>query len=137
MVADAQAGSMQLWSPLPGSYWLAGTEYRIRWEMLQKAIVPDFFHVDLLTSEGLLAARLFEAYPPNTDDTLLGAGRPLNYTIWAIDPALRNKRFKLRITGVFVSNGIIQPVTSTNPTVDSGVFFVGPVKPDTTSQKKK
>ncbi|KAH6598052.1 hypothetical protein BASA50_003935 [Batrachochytrium salamandrivorans] len=120
---------IQLWSPLDGSYWLANAEYRVRWEMLQTSLVPDFFHLDLLTSDNLLAARLVESMPPNTGDTLLGAGRPLNYTVWNIDKALRNKRFKLRVTGVFVLNGVVQNITSANPMVESGVFFVGPAKP--------
>ncbi|XJO75858.1 hypothetical protein BDV3_006471 [Batrachochytrium dendrobatidis] len=120
---------MQLWSPLDGSYWLANADYRVRWEMLQTNLVPDFFHLDLLTSDGLLAARLMESMPPNTGDKLLGAGRPLNFTVWSIDKALRNKRFKLRVTGVFVVNGVVQNITSANPMVESGVFFVGPAKP--------
>ncbi|KAJ1339418.1 hypothetical protein BSLG_005984 [Batrachochytrium salamandrivorans] len=37
---------------------------------------PRLFHLDLLTSDGLLAARLMESMPPNTGDKLLGAGRP-------------------------------------------------------------
>ncbi|KAI8924292.1 hypothetical protein BC831DRAFT_466195 [Entophlyctis helioformis] len=126
-------GSMQLWSPLDGSYWLANAEYRVRWELLPLATVPDYFNVDLLTADGQFIARLLETVPPNTGDVLLGESRPLNYTIWSIDPALRNKRFKLFVTGVFVVGGVVQPITEANPQVTSGVFFVGPVKPKTSA----
>eukprot|EP00842_Homolaphlyctis_polyrhiza_P005857 jgi/Hompol1/6272/HPOL_004942-RA len=124
-------GQIQLWSPLDGSYWLANSQYRIRWALLASSIPTDFFYIDLLTPDNLLVARLLDATSPNTGDLLLGAGNPLNYTAWTIDPALRNKQFRLRITGLTVVNGVINNITAANPIVTSGVFFVGPAKPST------
>jgi hypothetical protein len=118
-----------LHSPLKGSFWLANSEYRIRFEILPTGLIPDRYHVDLLTPAGDIVSRVIEAGPPLANDTLLGTSRPLNYTIWKIPKEMSNRRFKLRVTGVQMSGSVT--ITMANPaTAESGVFYIGPVKPD-------
>lgn len=121
--------TLQLISPLPGSFWLAGGRYRIRFEALPTGVIPDRYHVDLLTVDSLVVSRIRSAAIPLANDDLFGTARPLNYTLWDIDPALQNQRFKLRVTGVY-SQGASFANVSNPPVAESGIFFIGPVKPD-------
>ena len=116
-------------SPLKGSFWLANASYRVRFGVSPTGIIPDRYHVDLLTAQGQVVARVLEAAPPLANDTLLGSNNLLNYTVWNIDKSLANRRFQLRITGVAMQGATIINLSDA-PTALSGVFFIGPAKPD-------
>jgi hypothetical protein len=121
--------TLTLYSPLKGSFWLANAVYRVRFGVLPGGIIPDRYHVDLLTPQGQVVARVLEAVPPLGNDTLLGNSNQLNYTVWKIDRALANRRFQIRVTGVSMFGANIISIPNA-PTATSGIFFIGPAKPD-------
>lgn len=126
---------INLYSPLTGAYWLANTEYRIRFEVPPASgLTPDRFHVDLLTPSGTVIARVIEASFPLAQDDLLGTNHYLNYTIWKVPKELNNRSFKLRVTGALTqgADGFVN--LSDPPVVESGIFFIGPAKPDNTTK---
>ncbi|KAJ3273403.1 hypothetical protein HDV01_004473 [Terramyces sp. JEL0728] len=129
------AQKINLYSPLTGSYWLANSQYRIRFEIAPGGYQPDHFHVDLLSPTGTLVQRVLENVLPLANDDLLGSNHMLNYTLWNVTSDMANRQFKLRITGVQDIGGKVVALPSP-PTTTSGIFFIGkliltlgPVKP--------
>ncbi|KAJ2999749.1 hypothetical protein HDV02_001992, partial [Globomyces sp. JEL0801] len=123
-------GSLKLHTPMTGSFWLANTKYRIRFEVGATKLIPDAYHVDLLTPNDVLVARVLEAAIPFSKDDLLGPNNPLNYTIWDVPKELTNRQFKIRVTGVGLRDQTTIVDFTDPPTVTSGVFYIGPAKPD-------
>jgi hypothetical protein len=56
----AAPGSIEIISPMPGSFWLAGADYRVRWRTDPNGATPSTFNVDLLTTKGELVGRFLK-----------------------------------------------------------------------------
>lgn len=80
-----QVNTINIYSPLNGSYWLAGSTHRIRIAVDPNGILqPSRFTTELLYVDGSVAQIISSSMPLMANDTLLG-NRPdqmLNYTVW-------------------------------------------------------
>lgn len=70
--------------------------------------------------------RIGQAVFPLVGDTLYGASRMLNYSVWSVPVELANRAFKIRVQGVGFDGNVVSSIAG-GPVGESGVFYIGNV----------